>query len=171
MIDYYNYLCSIIDTDDFNIMEYTELLENLFHEKFYAIDKADENRIKDALYFRKCYIDNLCDISYDMSEPVNILELMVTLSRRIEDEIMTDMGRTKHTGKWFYIMIKNLGLSNLTNGYFDRNDFINIVVTFLNRNYEKNGSGGLFVVDDPNVDMRCINIWYQMHKYISSLFY
>lgn len=169
---YFNYLCSKVDTGDFNIDDYIELLENLYDERFYWVEfPEDENRVKDALYFRSNTFAK--DFPYDYWElkdrPVSIFELMVTLAIRLEKEMMTNMS-DDHTGKWLYIMIKNLGLSELTNDNFDRSYFINVIVTFLNRNFEPSGHGGLFVTKNINIDMTKLNIWYQMNEYISSLF-
>ena len=40
------------------------------------------------------------------------------------------------------------------------------VTNFLNRNYLLNGKGGLFTIPNTNIDLRDVEIWYQMNLYI-----
>ena len=43
------------------------------------------------------------------------------------------------------------------------------IYRFMNRDYDSNGRGGLFIVNNPRQDLREVEIWYQMHWYLNEL--
>ena len=67
-------------------------------------------------------------------------------------------------------MFDNLGLKEMTNGKVDANNgyILDIIDRFLYREYEKDGTGGLFRTSNPDKDMREEEIWYQMMEYLKS---
>jgi hypothetical protein len=93
--------------------------------------------------------------------------MMVALAIRAET-IMDDDGIGDRTGQWFWTMIHNLGLTPMTDGEFDRNRVDAIIARMLNREYEPDGSGGLFTVRNCVYDMRKIEIWCQLSWYLGS---
>lgn len=102
--------------------------------------------------------------------PCSVLEMMVALAARCEGGIMDDPELGDRTGHWFWTMIENLGLIDMTDDYFDEPHVRRVIRTFLNREYAPDGTGGLFRVYDSRQDMRTITIWYQMCAYLSSMF-
>lgn len=42
-----------------------------------------------------------------------------------------------------------------------------IIDRFNRRAYQSNGAGGLFTLISPNVDMRQLDIWYQLMAYLN----
>ena len=50
-----------------------------------------------------------------------------------------------------------------TNGYSQQR----IIDRFNQRAYQPNGAGGLFTLISPNVDMRQLDIWYQLMAYLN----
>lgn len=70
------------------------------------------------------------------------------------------------TPLWFWGMIGNLGLREMTDDIFDESVVDEVVERFLARDYSYNGRGGLFYVSKPRMDMRDVEIWYQMMWYL-----
>lgn len=82
---------------------------------------------------------------------------------------MTDDEYGDRTGAWFWNMIVSLGLGLMSDSRFDEK-YTNIVLDrFMNRQYKRNGEGGLFTIDGIKRDMRNVEIWYQMCWYLDSL--
>jgi hypothetical protein len=132
----------------------------------------DENRADDGINLRSRFI---FDCSYNNSVlgyldgPCSVLEMLVALAHRCEEQIMDDPDIGDRTGQWFWMMIKNLGLESMTDDQFDE-EFVNERVSiFLDREYESNGEGGLFVLDNCRYDLRTVEIWYQMCWYLNTI--
>lgn len=155
-----------------NVESYREVLNHLHSVPFSYSLPMDGNRFEDGIDLRyrfgyecnytkpeiACLIDCKC---------CSILEMMVALAIRCEEHIMCDSDYGDRTGYWFWIMIDSLGLGTQYGIRYDT-DYTNMVLTrFLNREYEPNGKGGLFTIEDCRYDMRSIDIWYQMCWYLN----
>ena len=46
---------------------------------------------------------------------------------------------------------------------------IDVIRRFLNRDYERDGKGGLFTIEHCRYDMRDIEIWYQANWYLDNI--
>ena len=153
---------------------YSLLLTHIFNTDFYPILPMDDNRTMDGCELRykfayECnYPSSVIDVKFD-SNKCNILEMMVGLAMRVEDTIMSDSDFGDRTVMWFWMMIKSLGLYNMTDIRYDEDEVDRILTTFLNRGYEPNGAGGLFTVNNTSKDMRDIEIWYQMCLFFDDL--
>ena len=151
---------------------YNELMFYLYSREFiWSTDvPLDVNRAKDGIALREKY-------GYPgdpNDEPCSVLEMLIALAVRIEDQFKTNYNEGDRTGQWFWIMITNLcndledGLSSLDDDHFNSEVAEFIVNRFLYRQYEYNGEkGALFVVDNPGRDMREVEIWFQMNWYLS----
>ena len=151
---------------------YPSLLRFLFEMPFTHPESipSDDSRAIDGLDYREAFASERNYLYFDVlgNAPCNVLEMMVALSMRIEREIMSDYSKGDRTPDWFWIMITNSGLSQLSNRYFDENLARQMVRRFEYRDYNRNGSGGgLFVINDPKRDMRTADIWYQMQWFLS----
>ena len=73
-------------------------------------------------------------------------------------------------GQWFWEMVVCLGLGDMTDDEFNPSKVGHHLYIFINRLYEKNGRGGLFEVNDPSIDMRSYDIWYQMNFHLREIF-
>ena len=69
----------------------------------------------------------------------------------------------------FWIMLDNLGLSEMDDMHFDINIVEQAVDRFLDRDYMADGDGGLFILEFPRRDLRGVEIWYQMCWYLDEL--
>lgn len=146
---------------------YNELMYYLYSREFTWTIPMDINRAKDGLALREKYgYPESPDNGY--SEPCSVLEMLIALACRIENQLKTNYEEGDRTGQWFWIMITNLGLNEMDDEHFNSEVAEFMVNRFLNRDYKFNGEGGaLFVVDNPGRDMREVEIWFQMNWYIS----
>ena len=149
-----------------------KLFDYLYRTEFTYILDLDENRACDGieLRYRFGYEHSYSGEEIQLAQkPCSIFEMMVALAVRCEENIMADPAYGDRTGEWFFGMIKSLGLDQMSDDCFDR-DYVKAVVShFLDRTYEPDGRGGLFTVNDPRIDMRKTEIWYQMMRYLNEL--
>lgn len=90
--------------------------------------------------------------------------MMIGLSRRLsfesEDEPIF----------WFWEMIENLGLQDYSDLHHHGNTSTQYIAYVLDqvitRNYEPNGQGGLFPLNNTERDQRTVEIWYQIQEYL-----
>ena len=156
----------------FKRLSYRKLLMLLHSMEFYYMIPLDSNRADDGieLRFRFCQEYWHCKTPLDyLTGPCSVLEMLIALSIRCEDHIMGDPDIGDRTGKWFWVMLENLGLDSMTDERFDKNVAVDKISTFLNRNYDRDGKGGLFTVPNCRYDLRAIEIWYQMCWYLDHI--
>lgn len=174
--EYYKWLCQKTQEsdNDTSFEAYSRLLIHLFNTPFYAWIEMDLNRSSDGLSLRDKFAleDGTNDIYFAMPEECSVLEMMIALAMRIEHDIMYDIKYGDRTGKWFWLMIDNLGLNAMDDTYYNEKVVDEIVNGFMARTYERDGRGSLFYVRNRSIDMRNLDIWYQMNAYFSeNLFY
>lgn len=157
-----------------NIFSYGKLLRFLHSVNFTYIIPRDENRYADGIELRyrfgreKGFDDRIIASELDVF-PCSVLEMMVALSLRIEEQIMVKIDAGDRTFKWFWEMLANLGLAQMQDDSFDFDRCERVCERFLNREYEPNGEGGLFRIYHRQNDMRNVEIWYQAMWYLSEL--
>ena len=168
---YFDWICEVMDKE--NSRKYSKLLGYLFSREFEYSVPRDENRAVDGIELRHRFgrlngIPN--DIVDDALEhrPCSVLEMMAALCIRIEESIMTNPNYGDRTAYWFWEMIINLGLRTMTDDNFKEPVASTIVNRLLNRTYAENGRGGLVTVYRPGVDLRAVEIWYQVMWYLSA---
>ena len=171
---YFNWMLDVIQYDVYVNSEesFVKLLNFLNNVTFNYIVPMDGNRYDDGinLRYRFSYEENIPDYiianKLDL-KPCSVLEMMVALSLRAEEHIMDDPDIGYRAGEWFWDMIASLGLNDMDDTNFD-NDYVrNVVNDFLYRRYEPNGKGGLFTLKYPDEDLRNMEIWYQMNRYLN----
>lgn len=133
----------------------------------------DRNRAEDGVSLRYRFaayynIDEM-DAMNALDEPCSILEMMIALAIRCEENIMDDPHVGNRTSQWFWGMIVSLGLGSMTDIRFDRSAVDIIIGRFLEREYEPNGKGGLFTIRHCERDLRDVEIWYQLCWYLDSI--
>lgn len=170
--DYFEWLCHLVNIDSFSKdVTYTKLLSYLHTIQFTWIIPIDYNRADDGIKLRRRYSIFKDDMRLEkyISGPCSVLEMMVALSVRCEETIMDDVSLGNRTGKWFWGMIHNLGLTPMRDYQFDRNYVDEVIERMLNRTYERDGTGGLFRVENCRYDMRNVEIWTQLSWYLASI--
>ena len=164
---YFDWIKNLI-SNDVEASDYEKLLSFLNDIPFSYIIPMDDNRISDGIDLRYRFgydteIPYAQIATYLDIKSASLLEVMVALSLRIEEQFING----DDVGKWFWIMIDNLGLIEYKDLYFDKAKVDRIIKKFMERDYNKNGSGGLFITNDITKDMRNIEIWDQMHLYLN----
>ena len=148
-------------------VSYRRLLKHLYSIDFTYTVPMDGNRFEDGvnLRYRFAY-ENDYDYSiasrYLDNKPCSVLEMMVALAHRCEEQIMDNPEFGDRTYYWFEAMLESLGLMSMTDFKYDQRRVDDVISRFLNRDYEPSGRGGLFTIDNCRRDMRSVDIWYQM---------
>lgn len=173
--EYFEWMCKLVfDGRYLRRLSYRKLLTHLHNREFIYILGIDGNRAEDGinLRYRFGHEQNYSDAmiaDYLDTRPCSMFEMMVALALRCEDHIMDDPDVGNRTGQWFWNMIVNLGLSSMTDSKFDKRYTDEVLEQFINREYARNGEGGLFVVHHCQEDMRSMEIWYQMCRYLEEV--
>ena len=155
-------------------LSYRKLLIQLHRTDFNYIIGLDGNRAEDGIDLRYRFgYENSYEgpmiAAYLDDRPCSVLEMLVALAIRCEEHIMDDPDIGDRMGQWFWNMIANLKLSSMDDEHFNKTYTENIITKFLNREYERNGKGGLFTVRHCKHDLRSVEIWYQMCWYLDSI--
>lgn len=169
--EYYNWICGIICDTNAKRKKYSRLLAYLYSKDFNYIIGRDGNRAEDGMDLRYRFgyekgIDSHVIAAMLDNDPCSVLEMMVALSLRCEENIMHNVDEGDRTGFWFWNMVKSLGLYSMTNDDFDIGIADEIMERFIDRRYSQNGEGGLFTIPNMKRDMRSAEIWYQMMWYL-----
>ena len=164
--DYFEWLYNLVHG-----IHYRRLLIELHSIEFRYSIRMDENRADDGVRLRYRYATQKgCEEYVDyLNGPCSVLEMMVALAIRCEEDIMDDPSYGDRTGQWFWHMIVNLGLGSMTDDRFDKRYVRERIDIFLDREYEPNGKGGLVTIKNCKHDLRTVEIWYQLNLYLDSI--
>ena len=167
--DYYNWLLSFIDDGS-----HRYLLSALYNKEFTYFLAMDGNRAEDGIALRNKFereqgYSKGSVVDYLKNKPCSVLEMMLALSLRCEINIMGDLMYGDRTGVWFWSMVRSLGLLGMTDHSFDPEQTDYILDRFLSRQYDHDGHGGLFIIENSPVDLRSVEIWMQMNWYLNVL--
>lgn len=168
--DYFEWLYDLVCEDRFaDSISYRQLLTFLHDAEFVYFVPYDENRADDgiALRYRYCVRHDCVNLRHYLDGPCSILEMMIALADHCEN-IVDDPAKGDRTAQWFWGMIGNLGLSGQTDYNFNEWLVNDVITRFLNREYDADGSGGLFTVRGWHRDMRTAEIWHQLMAYINN---
>jgi len=143
---------------------YFELMSQLHRIEFIWSVPNDDNRALDGLSLReRCR-------GQSNKEPCSLLEMLIALAIRCEEEIMYDPEKGDRSADWFWMMMTNLGLNRFRNGSFkeawNADDVLGITDILIDREYNWQGNGGLFPLKDVCKDQVEVEIWYQMSAYL-----
>lgn len=147
---------------------YLEVITRLFNTQFMWSCPMDKNRAEDGLMLRYVFSQEQetdSEIEYIFSNTgCNMLEMMIALALRIENDYLAREGNIVYTDKWFFNMIYSLGFRNPNKWIFS-----DIMRRFFNHEYTREGDGGLFYIPnlDYSIDLRKEEIWVQMNHWVS----
>lgn len=173
---YYKWLIDKVCYDVYDSYDgiYSWLLQRLYEIPYSYTNALDENRAHDgvSLRHRYCYENDIRDSNLGMFlySDCSVLEMMIALAIRCEETIMSDPDYGDRTGLWFWSMISNIGLDSQTDDEFSQTFVDEKIDILLKAEYERDGWGGLFYVRNSPVDLRSMDIWYQMNYYLNSLY-
>lgn len=172
---YFEWLYRLVcGNDEYNRLSYRKLLSFLHNVEFTFIFELDENRAQDGIDFRyrfgyeNGYSQDIIERYLDNS-PCSILEMMIALAFKVEEQIMDDIDYGNRTGQWFWSMIVSLGLGYMNDIDFNESSAYRIISKFLDRNYRPDGKGGLFTIENCPYDMREVEIWSQFMWYLNTI--
>lgn len=154
-------------------LSFRYLLQFLYDTDFLPDNEMDENRAVDGTNLRGRFMDEHPDIPGNnvnialRGKECSMLEMMVALALRCEEQIMEDPNAGYRAGQWFWNMVVSLGLAAMDDNRFHRSRAEFVMERFRRRDYQPNGAGGLFTLQNPKEDMRTLDIWYQMMAYIN----
>lgn len=172
--DYFKWLYDLVCGDRFSQrISFDRLFTQLHNIVFRYSIPNDQNRANDGIELRYRFsLEH--DYGYDpdyiinmLRGPCSVLEMMIALAIRCEEDIMDDPGRGNRTGQWFWGMINNLGLGSMTNDRYDTKYVDEVIDILLDRQYEPDGKGGLFRIRNCDRDLRKIEIWVQLNWYLT----
>ena len=177
-VRYRHWLINRVDTNgDFSLDGYSRLFETLFDTDFYIdtnpVLKMDKNRASDGVYLRTIFDEETGnDISgLLIDKKASILEVLVALSIRIEQDIMGE-GLNDY-GKWFIEMLNNLGLLHFDDENYSDLAVEEILERFMYRRYGSDGAGSLFPLKNyKKFGVKCdsFEIWDQLQYYLRENF-
>lgn len=174
---YFDWMYHLVCEDRYTKKTYRKLLMHLHSTPFTWTIEGDKNRLHDGVNlrwrFERQYRSvfegrDVADILGDPEE-CSVLEMMIALAIRCENQIMADPDAGDRTGQWFWEMIVNLNLGREDDRFYNPEYVDGVLQTFLRRTYKRDGAGGLFRVKGFLGDMRTIEIWYQMCHYLAHL--
>lgn len=169
---------------------YENLLYLLWRKPFMSTHELDTNRAIDGLRLRKEFdsVSNGCcgcpgfgDFADD-KKPCSVLEMMVALCIRCENEVVSRDVKYDRTPDWFHLMLHDLGLSNCTNSRYNQTWIRfteGVLMDITNGQIKRDGSPyNWFVLPkigregwswSEDIDFRKLDIWRQMLLRIESL--
>lgn len=172
--EYFEWLSYVVCGEQYEGgVSYRKLLTHLHEVEFTYILPMDENRAGNGINLRYRWaldIDEDTDYILDVLDgPCSVLEMMVALALHCEENIMDDPMYGNRTGQWFWSMVNNLGLGAMYDELYDERYVDEVITRFLNREYERDGRGGLFTIKNCKYDLRDVEIWHQLSWYLSTI--
>lgn len=178
--DYFDWLCDIVHANDPQD-SFIELMKVLFETDFYWVIDNDINRAEDGKHLRSDFENQslYSDYSVIYDKPCSVLEMLIALSIRIDEEVMWNPGKGNRAVTWFWEMLENLEIADIDDYSFcdpkNRYQIEKVLEKCLSRNYDKDGFGCLFPPNScytsrSKVSQKVsqVEIWYQMMDYMMS---
>jgi len=162
---YFNWLCGKVLRleNPTPSLRYDKLLTFLHKVEFVWLVSGDDNRAEEGIALRSNFCLEagvLMDRDWERL-PCSLLEMLIAFSNRAE--FATDTPRKE----WFWEFIENLGLRDYSDAtHLPRLRVEQNLYTFMWRQYDEYGNGGLFPLRDPKHDQREREIWYQFCDYL-----
>lgn len=174
--EYFEWLCNTVAIEtNTGRFAYTKLLSQLYDIEFTYTIERDRNRAEDGINLRyrfaimNGYEDMYKTVLCILDGPCSVLEMMIALAIRCEENIMDDPDIGDRTKQWFWEMVTSLGLGPMTDDEYDWLTVKSAIERFLYREYFPDGRGGLFTIRGCDRDMRTIEIWSQLCRYLDSI--
>lgn len=162
---YFNWLCGrVIRLENPTpSLKYDKLLRMLHNTEFVWLLPGDDDRAEDGVELRQDFLTEagLPEQPDWQHIPCSTFEMLVAFSKRCE--FATDVSYRE----WFWEFIENLGLKEFNDAaYLGEIDITSILYTFIWRQYDYYGNGGLFPMQSSRQDQRKVEVWYQFCDYL-----
>lgn len=154
---------------------FRKLITHLHNTEFGYLLRNDESRAREGMNLRHRFaLTQMPEIpEYEILDildgPCSVLEMMIALAIYCEEHVMDNPQVGDRTGQWFWNMVVNLGLADQMDVRFDKRYVEDTLRRFLNRQYEPNGTGGLFKIRNCRRDLRKVEIFYQLCWYLGTI--
>lgn len=143
---------------------YFEMLDHMFKTKFDWFIPNDNNRAQDGVDLRNRFIFERSTGRPDrswLSEDCSFLEMVIALANRLAFQIDESLPNA------FWHILRNIGIDDsFCDELIDHQVLEDILYTVIWRNYEEDGSGGFFPLEDYSKDQREVELLYQMYAYV-----
>lgn len=153
---------------DIDRIEYTPLMLYLNTLPFEYVIDMDENRAVDGIMIlREPYFDDKGMACPEID--CTVLEMLAALAIRLDNEYVGEPNNPAPGGIFWEFLI-NLGLVGA--GKFigpdpDRRKIDDILEKWMSRNFDYDGNGSIFPVENASRDQRTIEIWDQKNEYMN----
>lgn len=163
MNGYFDFLCREVGIGGPDGLPYRRLAALLYGKIFVCKLPNDMNRVDEAIRQRAGYSDA-------PKGSANVLEVLVSLCRQLTFMAEGMIEKEKNGADiWFDRIIENLGMTALMDDDWDE-DFVEIaeaqIDRWMDRDYDYDGFGGAFPLDNPRNDQTEVELWYQMNAYL-----
>ena len=140
------------------------LAEQLHRKDFLWYIPNDDNRAADGVALRAEYYE------FPIDGPCSMLEMLIALARRMEFE-SGEVSTSTSVGNWFWHMLENAGLTKFTDEVYNSSETTHedvdvILERIIQRQYQRDGRGGLFPLRQAYNDQRDTELWYQLSAYL-----
>ena len=188
-VSYVKWLMSLVEDERVSAgqrLSYNKLLWRLWRIEYVPSFGNDDDRAIEGLELRNRYLSSLGEnigiyIHDDASNDVErmwgkcrVLEMLIALSTRMYD-LMQDLGVYNSVSRWFWEIMNRVGFDILDDDHWDTEGFDSrAYVTetcehIMNRDgvyTDGDSRGGWFWI----VGWENMEVWYQMHAYLSGFF-
>jgi hypothetical protein len=158
---YFNWLCAKVLPGSGSA--YHKLMVILHKTEFVWVVPADRHRASEGIYLREDFLSE-SGLESELAwreEPCSMLELLIGFAKRASFQT----GASVKT--WFWDFMENLNLIEYRQvSKKDRLVIADILDSFIWRQYDPSGRGGLFPLDSTPNDQRNVEIWYQFAEYV-----
>ena len=146
---------------------FTQLMEKLHDTEFIYILDRDRNRADDGISLREeFYREKDVDLGvYDHRDDCSVLEMLVALAERITDEYIGNPDDLR-PDLIFWDMITSLGLGHMDDRRYNNQEVNYKLHRWMYRDFDYDGRGSIFPIENPRRDQREIEIWAQMNEYL-----
>lgn len=162
---YFNWLCGrVIRLENPTpSLRFDKLLRFLHNTEFVWLLPGDDDRAEDGVELRQ---DFTTEAGLEGQEdwlhvPCSVLEMLIAFSKRCE--FATDVSYRE----WFWEFIENLELREFNDASdFDEVRIAEILYTFVWRQYDYYGRGGIMPMESSRQDQTKVEMWYQFCDYL-----
>ena len=161
--DYYAWLLEKVKMPHGEYGNYQLLMQYLYTNDFKYFLVMDENRAEGGIALRSIFAQEVGVYLEDVKDgPCSILEMLIALAENMYSYA------DKLTCEWFWEMIGNLGLIIFDDESFDEAEVSKRLDIWMYREFDKSGRGSIFPIPESYDvgDMRNMEIWNQMNKYL-----
>ena len=146
-------------------IEHWDLLYAMQNYDFVMLVPNDDNRMRDGEELRKEFTSETGNQPSNswMSMGCTVMEMLIGVARHLSFEMDGEVG------EWFWHLVGNLGVIHFNDRRFEPRTVEQVLENLVWRQYNYDGSGGLFPLREPHQDQRHVEIWFQMESYMLAM--